>query len=113
MNKLLYNELTQLANEQEFIAYGDAASLVGLSISKKKDRRKLYDMLDEISLYEHKANRPMLTALIVHKGIDNKPGKGFYTKAEELGYYSGSKKSLDQLDFWVSQIKQIFAEWSS
>lgn len=112
MNKILYNKLTQLAKEQDFIAYGDAASLVGLSIDKKKHRRELYDMLDDISLYEHKAKRPMLTALIVHKGIDNKPGQGFYTKAKELGYYDGSKKSLDQLDFWVGQVEALFAEWT-
>jgi len=55
---------------------------------------KVGPFLGEISAAEHKAGRPLLTAVIIHKG--NKiPGDGFYKLCKYLGV-AGARLSKKQ-----------------
>lgn len=55
----------------------------------------------------------MLTSLVIHKGNDNNPGESFYSIANELGNYNGSRNNLDRITFWVSQVSLVHDYWKN
>ena len=87
MNNVLYDELIRIAKNEHLIAYSDISPLLGLSMEKENDRDEMSKLLGEIAAHEHENGRPMLTAIVVHKGGDNNPGEGFYAIAKELNIY--------------------------
>ena len=66
---------------------------------------ELRDLLDEIDRDEDKLGRGMLTAF-VHNEELNRPGKGFFTLAKELGYkFKGTEDG--KLQFTIEQMRQV------
>src|SRR5690606_41343624 len=59
-------------------------------------------VLGENSTAEYRAGRGMLTAIVVHKSGDRKPGAGFYECAEALGL---DTSDIDRL--WVDQLNYV------
>ena len=57
---------------------------LGLNFNNKYDRKLIGDWLGEISIYEFNKGRPLLSALITHKGGRREQGDGFYKLCEEL-----------------------------
>lgn len=111
MNATLYNELVRLAQNNLLAAYSEVAPLIGLSMDSEEDRNEIARLLGEIAVHEHEAGRPMLTALVVHKGNDNNPGEGFFSIAHDLGLYSGSRDPMDRLIFWSNQVTEVHNHW--
>lgn len=62
--------------------------------------------LGEISTSEYRAGRGMLTAIVVHKSGDHKPGAGFYDCADALGL---DVSDIDRL--WVDQLNFVHDYW--
>lgn len=112
MNQTLYNELVRLARAEELAAYSDVSSLIGLSMDREEDRNEIALLLGEIAVHEHREGRPMLTALVVHRGNDNNPGEGFFAIAQELGQYNGSRNRLSRLTFWAQQVTAVHNYWA-
>jgi hypothetical protein len=48
----------------------------------------------------------MMTALVVRKNGDQKPGRGFFELAERLGY-----DVSDPVKFWIEQVSKVSASW--
>lgn len=49
------------------------------------ERNEFHHLIGEISKFEVKNSRPMLSVLVHHKGdIQRTPGKGFFNLADEL-----------------------------
>lgn len=113
MNSILYNELIRLARNKKLASYSEVSPLVGLSMDIEEHRDKIAELLGEIVHHEHENNRPMLTALVVHKGNDNNPGEGFFSIATELGYFDGSREQISRLTFWANQVTNVHNHWSS
>ena len=111
MNQILYDELARLARARSLAAYSDVSPLVGLSMENESDREEIARLLGEIAVYEHSEGRPMLTALIVHRGNDNNPGEGFFSIAHELGLYNGRRDQLARLTFWANQVTDVHNYW--
>lgn len=111
MNQTLYSELLRLARSQQVAAYSDVSPLIGLSMDDEQDRNEIARLLGEIAIHENQAGRPMLTALIVHKGDDNNPGEGFFSIAQELGLFNGRRGQIARLTFWVNQVTQVHNHW--
>ena len=81
--------------------------LAGVSaIELEPGDHRLSPFLEEISLAEAKANRPMLTAIVVHKSGDMQPGPGFFELAERLG-----RDTSDLLRCWIEEAKLVHAFW--
>lgn len=87
------------------IPYSDMLSSVTAIVLEPGDHR-LSPFLEEISLAEAKANRPMLTAIVVHKNGDMQPGPGFYDLARRLG-----RDTRDVLKCWIDEAKAVHAYW--
>lgn len=113
IDQLLYGKLVELAKKSSLITYGDIAPLIDLDMAVEADRDEIAKRLGAIVLYEHAGGRPMLTALVVHKGGDNNPGEGFFSAAEEIGIFNGSRQEICRLTFWVNQVTLVHNHWSS
>lgn len=111
MNQILYTELTRLARARRLAAYSDVSPLIGLSMGDERDRDEIARLLGEIAVHEHREGRPMLTALIVHRGNDNNPGEGFFSIAHQLGLYGGSRDQITRLMFWANQVTSLHNHW--
>ena len=111
MNQVLYGELVRLARARLLATYSDVSPLIGLSMENETDREQIARLLGEIAEFEHGEGRPMLTALIVHRGNDNNPGEGFFSIAQELGLYNGRRDQMSKLTFWVNQVTGVHNHW--
>ena len=113
MNQVLYGELVRLARARLLATYSDVSPLLGLSMENQQDREEIARLLGEIVEFEHGEGRPMLTALIVHRGNDNNPGEGFFSIAHDLGLYNGRRDLMSRLTFWVNQVTSVHNHWRS
>ena len=98
--------LAQCARDRKMISYTDFMHhICSISFKTPYDSR-LPQFLAEISTEEAKAGRGMMTALVVRKNGDQKPGGGFFELAERLGYVVS-----DPEKFWIEQVNKVFASW--
>lgn len=98
-------KLVEVAKRKETISYSDVARIADLHVRDLT----LFRLLDDISTHEHKAGRPLLTAVVVRKG-DNMPGAGFFKLAMRLGHHrAGGDRKL----YWIRERDQVYAEWTS
>lgn len=63
--------------------------------------------LYHVSTYEHEHGRPLLTALVVHKG-DGRPGEGFAKLVRQLRSDAGD----DDRAIWETEVFAVLSFWS-
>jgi alkylated DNA nucleotide flippase Atl1 len=63
MHQAIYDHLKRVATARRVTTYGDVAPLAGLD----PNAYNFFRILEEISSYEHRHGRPMLTAVVVSK----------------------------------------------
>jgi hypothetical protein len=108
MNDLIYQKLKQTASQRSLVTYGELAPLVDLDMDNPAHRNEIGQLLGDISKFEHRQGRPMLSAVAVLS--DTKmPGKGFFTLAKELRLLSGD----DELEFFSGELNRVYAHWAS
>ncbi|MDS0850434.1 hypothetical protein [Burkholderia cenocepacia] len=93
--------------------YSDIAPLAGLSMDREADRNTISQILGEILRQEAASGRPLLTALVVHRGADNNPGEGFFAESTELGRFNGSRSKMERLEFWVREVAAVHEYWAA
>lgn len=113
MHMGIYNRLLELARAGQLTTYSDIAPLAGLSMSSDVDRDSISELLGEILRHEVAQGRPLLTAIVVHRGNDNKPGEGFFSIATELGRFSGTREDLVRIEFWIRQVQEVHTHWAA
>ena len=113
VNQPIYDELLRVAQRRGLTTYSDVGPLADLSMDVDADRDAISKILEEIARHEEEQRRPMLTAVVVHRGDDNNPGEGFFAIATELGRYGGSRNQLRRLEFWVSTVGEVHAHWGA
>lgn len=82
---------------------------LGLDMQQIQDRNEIGLILGDISRFEHKNKRPLLSALVL-RASDDYEGDGFYKLAEELGYGDWKKLKREGI-FEILQIKECIAKW--
>ena len=98
--------LAQCARAKKMISYRDFIHhICSISFETPRDSR-LPQFLAEISSEEAKAGRGMMTALVVRKNGDQRPGRGFFELAQRLGYDVSNPEN-----FWLEQVNKVFASW--
>src|SRR3989344_69135 len=109
INKEIYKKLIEVARRQETINYSQFASDCNFPYSAVDERNQFHHLLGEISKFEVKNKRPMLSVLVHHKGdILRTPGKGFFNLADELNQKKEGETDL-QLQYRI--IKECWKEW--
>lgn len=111
MHMEIYEKLVDLALGGRLTTYSQIAPLAGLSMDIEEDRERISDLLGEILRNEVANDRPLLTAIVVHKGNDNNPGEGFFSMAHQLGSFDGSRDALVRLEFWVHEVGRVHTYW--
>ena len=98
--------LAECARAKTMISYTEFMHhICSISFETPHDSR-LPQLLAEISTEEAKAGRGMMTALVVRRNGDQKPGRGFFQLAARLGY-----DVSDPEKFWLEQVNKVFASW--
>lgn len=109
INKIVYAKLKEIAKRQETINYSQFASDCNLPYTSIEERNEFHNRLGEISKYEVKNGRPMLSVLVNHKGdIERTPGKGFFELADELNQRK-PKETDKQMQYRI--IKECWEYW--
>jgi len=106
MHQQIYDKLKAIARTGDIITYSEIAPLANLDMSKQEDRNRIAQILGEISTYEHKNGRPMLSSVVIHKE-NNIPGPGFFTLAKELGIYNQKNDVL----FFINELQRVHDYW--
>lgn len=112
IEKKIREKLIEIAQKQTNITYqklSDECKL-GLDMSNPDHNNQLAHMLGNISVDEYFNGRGMLSA-VVFRSDTNMPGEGFFNLAKELGKLKTSAKEKDKLDFFVSELKELYAFW--
>src|SRR2546421_384136 len=107
MNEQVYEELKRVAKAGATTTYGDIAPLVGLDMGNPAHRNEIARVLGEISTFEYRAGRPLLSVVVIQRD-KNIPGQGFFKLARQLGAYSGS----DDFNYFVTELKKVHAHWA-
>lgn len=110
MDQAIYGELVRVARDHRTTTYGQLAPLAQLQLDNPADRRRLGEVLGQISQYEHSQGHPMLSAVVIYVN-KGRPGDGFFTLAQELDLYGGSKREEDKLAFWIAELKRVHDFW--
>ena len=108
MYEEIRQKLIQAAKEGSIVRYEELAPALGLKLERDHDRAEIGRVLGEISKEEVAAERPMLSALVVHKGGDEMPGSGFFSLAQELARYKGGDRKV----WWAMELKALYEYWS-
>lgn len=100
--------LAECARDKKMISYIDFMHQIrSISFDTPRDSR-LPQFLAEISTEEAEAGRGMMTALIVRKTGDQRPGMGFFQLGKRLGY-----EVSDSEKFWLEEVNKVFASWQT
>ena len=115
MHQRIYDRLIELARALpgRLTTYSDIAPLAGLSMNNDTDRERISTLLGEILRHEVNQGRPLLTAIVVHRGNDNNSGEGFFSIATDIGRFNGSRDPLARLEFLVRQVQEVHNYWGS
>lgn len=101
--------LVDVARKQELTHYEAIAPIAGLDMTNPDHRTKIGEMLGDISSFEHQYGRPMLSAVVIHKG-GSEPGQGFFKCAADLGLFNG--QTADQrLAFFARELGRLYDYW--
>lgn len=79
-------------------------------INSPYDRKVIGGILGEVSIFEYKNQRPLLSSLVVRSN-DGEEGDGFYKLCEELGF--GKAKKLKKNCFEYEQIRDCIDFWTN
>jgi hypothetical protein len=80
----IHEELLRVARSQQVVNYSDVGSLAGLNMDSPEDTNRIADILDGIGRAEHRAGKPLLSAVVIRRDR-NMPGAGFFNLAKGLG----------------------------
>lgn len=111
MNKFVRDYLIKFAKVKRPVPYSQIAKDCGLNLNLglPSDRKKLSEILGEVSAFGHQNNRPLLSPVAMYQNLEDQGG-GFYAVCEQLGF--GSKKLLREQEFAIVQIIASFEFWS-
>lgn len=100
--------LIDIARRRTTTTYSEAAAALRpfTSVRLEKPFTPMHTWLGSVSRFEHKRERPLLSALVV--GVDSgHPGNGFFALAKELGYHFDDNEA-----FWDQQTEACHVLWA-
>ncbi len=96
--------LVRAAESRGLTTYGEIAVIMGLPTQGNHMSNGTGHLLGEISEEEKKADRPMLSAVVVT--VDGTPGSGFFKLAKKLGKFKG--EAVDEDSFWRQELEAVY-----
>ena len=100
-----------IAREELFEPFGDLFPPENsLDPGNPEHRTIMAEILEEISAAEHKAGRPLLSAVCLSDGT-SVPEDGFYELAEKLGLLKSGATALGKYAFYVKELEKVYGHW--
>ena len=111
INHQIYERLKEAAGNGELITYEQVATIVDLSLEDSNGHNEIFRFLKDITSYEYREGRPLLSVLVVlaDKGL---PGEEFFNLARQLGVYHG-RIELEDNEFFEKEKKRVYEFWKS
>lgn len=110
MNQMIRSYLINQCVLGEPIYYEDVAVKLDLDLKDINDRNSLSKVLGEISEFEYRSGRPLVSAIAIYKSKDDH-GNGFYKLCEGLGIGKASK--LAERLYGFEQMNECKQFWSN
>lgn len=99
--------LAEIARARGRIAYSELAPKIQ-SLQFEHDDPRFWNLLGEVAVEEANQGRGMLSAIVVHKSGDMRPGPGFYSLAKWMG------KKVSEVDrFWLDEFNRVHEVWAN
>lgn len=113
-NEKVKEFLVEIAKKRETINYGELckAQYKELNFESFPDKTKLYKSLTEISKYEQKHDRHLLSVLVVDE-ITKIPGSGFFKLATDLNKYNGNESDEQRENFFKEERDNVYKIWEN
>jgi len=108
MHEQIYEKLKEIARAGTVTYYSDIAPMAGLDMNLPSDRYEIGAILDDINRHEQELDRPMLSAVVVHKE-SLMSGQGFFTLGRALGLFVGNDKDR----FYIQELRKVHDYWAS
>jgi hypothetical protein len=106
---VIYDRLVTAARQRSRVFHSEVRGILESLPGDSHVRPDVDEVLAEIAAAEHRAGRPLLTALVVTgKSI---PGNSFFTTARDLGLLS-STDPAEEMRFWMEEEARVYATWS-
>ena len=106
MHQGLHTRLSEVAQSGGVVTYKEVAELLGFDPREPAQRTDLSRLLREVSLHEHAAGRPLLTAVVVSQDT-RLPGRGFFALMRSLGFGEGGDEAL-----FARELQRVHAHWA-
>lgn len=105
-------KLIELARQKTPWSYSQLNDqlLLGLNFNNPLDRDLIGEWLGEVSVHEYERDRPLLSALIIHKSSNKEQGDGFYKLCGQLYDENWEDLKADP-DFELEKMKECYAFW--
>jgi hypothetical protein len=108
----VYQCCRQAARHQTTMTYDEVNQTCGLGLDFRdpSHRNKISNILGDVSEFEVRKGRPMLSAVVVLSGSHPiSPGQGFFDWAGKLGVRRGPRE--DNQLFFARILKEVFDYW--
>lgn len=102
--------LKGVAREGRPVVYRDAARALGLEPPNTIHRVAM--LLETLMSEDANAGVPLIAALVVGKQRNGLPAPGFFTRARELGQYSGPDSGPEAQRFHAAELARAIEYWS-
>lgn len=114
MIKDIRSKLIELARMKTPWSYSQLNEqlMLGLDYTNPQDRELIGEWLGEISLHELERERPLLSALIIHKSNGHEQGDGFYKLCSEIYGRNWEELKADP-DFELDRMKECYVFWKN
>ena len=106
VHKAVYDQLIAVAKSGGITTYSDIAPLADLDMGDADDRKRMGEILGEISIYENSEHRPLLSVVVIQRQ-NGMPGAGFFNLARRLGVHHGN----DDATFFVEELRRVYEYW--
>ncbi len=107
MHDQIRDRLIEVARKGTVTYYSEIAPMAGLNMSLPNDRYEIGALLDDINRAERAEDRPLLSAIVVHKDT-LVPGQGFFTMARDMDLFRGS----DRDRFYIEELRRVHDYWA-
>jgi hypothetical protein len=104
--QVIYDRLISAARQRSRVFHSEVR---GLLDSASDTPPEVDEVLTQIASEEHRAGRPLLTALVVTgKSI---PGNIFFSSARQLGLLTSTDPG-EEMRFWMAEEARVYETWA-
>ena len=105
-----YGLLADAASSGKLVTYGEIGALMGIPESGNHMSRVVGIVLGLITEEERRANRPMLSAVVV-SSTNQRPGPGFYGLATQNDLLPQESTDAEKRSFWEAELQRVRDAW--